>query len=193
MAQKRQFILSHACFYSLALKEPKKKNFLEASTLKGLFQHHIGLLPGLQFPGWKSFPLESCKMLVMRSGWNTPVSPNTREGSCHAMLLGKCWVLYPLSDLPWKHKPGFKSVVRSVVGSAKHLSVILNQRGWWGGAESLKSQSCSWDRHCVEWKEYYTIQQQYVSSLGQTLARWLLAACLGKGSSDHVLVFQNTS
>lgn len=140
MAQKRQFILSHPCFYSLTLKETKKKNFLEVSTLQGLLQRRTGSLPGLQFPGWKLFPLESCKILVMRSGWNTPVFPNTRMGSCHAMLSGKCWVLYPLRDLLWK-QPGFEPVVRSVVDLAKHLSVILNQSGWWGVAESWKSQS----------------------------------------------------
>lgn len=47
MVQRRPFILSHCCFYSLALKEPKKKKFLEVSILKGLLQHHIGSLPAL--------------------------------------------------------------------------------------------------------------------------------------------------
>lgn len=85
--QKGQFALSHSCFYSLPLKEPKRKTLWKYLLPKAYYSITLAHCLVYNSRGEKSFPLESCKMLVTDEiRVKHSCFPEHHGGPCHAML-----------------------------------------------------------------------------------------------------------
>lgn len=192
--QKGQCALSHFCSYSLPLKEPKKKT-LEVSTPNGLLQHHLGSLPGLQFPGWKSFPLESCKMLVtdeIRVKHSCFPEHQGRLLPCNALgemlsPVSAKWLFIETLTWLWAHRqvrgwpsqtPACDSQPKRVVSRSRELE-----------ESELKSCQTTLGADTVWSRRNFTLFNKTVwEALGHPPTRWLQATCLGKNVSHQVCV-----
>lgn len=144
----RSLLLLFTCF-----ERAWEKNSLKVSTPKGSLQHNPGSLPGLQFPGWKLFPLESCKMLVTDEiGMKSSCFPEHQGGLLPCNALGEMlcsvsarWLMETLTWL-WAR--------RQVSGWPSHTPVH----------DSRPNEEVSRSRRLEE-SESYVCQ----TALGQTL------------------------